>query len=112
MWGFFREKKGGKDIGKGFTPDFQLCKMITEWLETSNRSPFGFLLVSLFLILPSELQTHECFLCAEPPPVVVGRSGSGKQSNQLPITRVKNIIKSDPDITLASQEATLVISKV
>lgn len=41
----------------------------------------------------------------------VSRS-STKQTSQLPITRVKNIIKSDPDITLASQEATLIISKV
>ena len=38
--------------------------------------------------------------------------GPGKQASQLPLTRVKNIIKSDPDITLASQEATLVISRV
>lgn len=38
--------------------------------------------------------------------------GVGKQASQLPLTRVKNIIKSDPDITLASQEATLIISKV
>lgn len=38
--------------------------------------------------------------------------GVGKHASQLPLTRVKNIIKSDPDITLASQEATLVISKV
>lgn len=38
--------------------------------------------------------------------------GLGRQMSQLPLTRVKNIIKSDPDITLASQEATLVISKV
>ena len=43
--------------------------------------------------------------------VVVG-GRSSKPNSQLPITRVKNIIKSDPDITLASQEATLVISKV
>lgn len=38
--------------------------------------------------------------------------GATRQTSQLPLTRVKNIIKSDPDITLASQEATLVISKV
>ena len=31
---------------------------------------------------------------------------------QLPLTRVKNIIKSDPDITLAGQEAVLLIAKV
>ena len=31
---------------------------------------------------------------------------------QLPLSRVKNIIKSDPDTTLASQEAVLIIAKV
>lgn len=31
---------------------------------------------------------------------------------QLPLTRVKNVIKSDPDITLASQEAVILIAKV
>ncbi|XP_064393518.1 DNA polymerase epsilon subunit 4-like [Halichondria panicea] len=30
---------------------------------------------------------------------------------QLPLARVKNIIKSDPDITLASHDATLLIAK-
>ena len=41
-----------------------------------------------------------------------GASRGARQTSQLPLTRVKNIIKSDPDITLASQEATLIISKV
>ena len=37
-----------------------------------------------------------------------GRSGG----LQLPLARVRNIMKSDPDITLASQEAVFLITKV
>lgn len=49
---------------------------------------------------------------SNPTPVVTSGRSTARQASQLPLTRVKNIIKSDPDITLASQEATLVISKV
>jgi hypothetical protein len=35
-----------------------------------------------------------------------------RHSCQLPMTRVKNIIKSDPEISLTSTEATLIIAKV
>ena len=54
------------------------------------------------------------FTAAEASGAMLSNRGNSSRatSSQLPITRVKNIIKSDPDITLASQEATLVISKV
>lgn len=48
----------------------------------------------------------------QPSVTATARSSTKQATSQLPLTRVKNIIKSDPDITLASQEATLVISKV
>ena len=44
-----------------------------------------------------------------------GGQGPGTASGhvtQLPLTRVKLIIKTDPDIALASQEAVLMITKV
>lgn len=46
-----------------------------------------------------------------------GENGSGRAARQphviqLPLTRVKNIIKSDPDMGLAGQEAVLLIAKV
>ena len=31
--------------------------------------------------------------------------------NKLPLTRIKHIIKMDPDVTLASQDAVLMIAK-
>lgn len=31
--------------------------------------------------------------------------------NRLPLTRIKHIIKMDPDVTLASQDAVLMIAK-
>ncbi|KAL5471351.1 hypothetical protein EMCRGX_G029458 [Ephydatia muelleri] len=45
-----------------------------------------------------------------------GENGSGRAARQphviqLPLTRVKNIIKSDPDMGLAGQEAVLLIAK-
>ena len=43
---------------------------------------------------------------------VVGSRVSSRHSCQLPMTRVKNIIKSDPEISLTSTEATLIIAKV
>lgn len=49
--------------------------------------------------------------------VIGGENGSGRTARQphviqLPLTRVKNIIKSDPDMGLAGQEAVLLIAKV
>ena len=43
--------------------------------------------------------------------IVVPRVSS-RHTCQLPMTRVKNIIKSDPEISLTSTEATLIIAKV
>lgn len=47
-----------------------------------------------------------------PPEPTSQRGGRVAALTQLPLTRVKNIIKSDPDITLAGQEAVLLIAKV
>ena len=38
--------------------------------------------------------------------------GAGGHMTQLPLARVKLIIKTDPDTTLASQEAVLLVTKV
>lgn len=39
-------------------------------------------------------------------------AGTGGHVIQLPLARVKLIIKTDPDTTLASQEAVLLVAKV
>ena len=38
-------------------------------------------------------------------------SDKNERVNKLPLTRIKHIIKMDPDVTLASQDAVIMIAK-